>query len=343
MTNNIKQALYLTIDSLFFCLKYCNIIIKALKRGSPMTKNMLVLATERYKKLPAWLMTIIACLLVLFFLLLGELSASLLLALVALVAAVMQGGDTATFFETVTLFDNIYIMLAIAGAPAIILFFWLRWYEKRPFSSLGFFKKSWFAEIIKGWMIGMFLLSVSLLVSYLLGGLKLVSIDFSLQTILKVLIIIPFWFVQGGTEELLTRGWLLPLINKRTNLIFALVLTSSLFGILHLGNDHVTFLSILSITLSGLLMALYMLKTDNIWGAAGLHGAWNFTQGNIFGVAVSGTDAGASLFKFAVKPDSAQWISGGMFGTEGSLIASIVLMIGILVLLKQLRQEKLQK
>lgn len=308
-----------------------------------MTKKMLVLATERYKRFPAWLMTIVACLLVVVFVLLGELSASLLLGLVAYVAAIMQGGDTAAFIETVALFDNIYIMLAIAGAPAIVLFFWLRWYEKRPFSSLGFFEKSWFLEIVKGWMIGMLLLSISLLISYLLGGLNLVTVDFSVQTILKVLIIIPFWFVQGASEELLIRGWLLPLINKRTNLIFALALTSSLFGLLHLGNEHVTFLSILSITLSGLLMALYMLKTDNIWGAAGIHGAWNFTQGNIFGVAVSGTDAGASLFTFAVKPDSAQWISGGMFGTEGSLVASIVVMIGILILLKQLYQEKSKK
>lgn len=308
-----------------------------------MTKKMLVLATERYKRFPAWLMTIVACLLVVVFVLLGELSASLLLGLVAYVAAIMQGGDTAAFIETVALFDNIYIMLAIAGAPAIVLFFWLRWYEKRPFSSLGFFEKSWFLEIVKGWMIGMLLLSISLLISYLLGGLNLITVDFSVQTILKVLIIIPFWFVQGASEELLIRGWLLPLINKRTNLIFALALTSSLFGLLHLGNEHVTFLSILSITLSGLLMALYMLKTDNIWGAAGIHGAWNFTQGNIFGVAVSGTDAGASLFTFAVKPDSAQWISGGMFGTEGSLVASIVVMIGILILLKQLYQEKSKK
>ena len=151
---------------------------------------------------------------------------------------------------------------------------------------------------------------------------------------------IPFWFIQGGTEELLTRGWLLPIINKRSNLAIAIAVSSSLFGLMHLANAHVTFLSILSIILSGVFMALYMLKTDNLWGVAGLHGAWNFTQGNIYGLAVSGKSTGFSFFRFAAKPESADWISGGAFGTEGSLFASLVLLAGILFLAWQLKKEK---
>ena len=109
---------------------------------------------------------------------------------------------------------------------------------------------------------------------------------------------------------------------------------------MHLANAHVTFLSILSIILSGVFMALYMLKTDNLWGVAGLHGAWNFAQGNIYGLAVSGKSTGFSFFRFAAKPEAADWISGGAFGTEGSLFASIVLLAGILYLAWQLKKEK---
>ena len=186
----------------------------------------------------------------------------------------------------------------------------------------------------------MLIFSLALLLSYLFGGLELHSLDFSAGTILYVLSTIPFWFIQGGTEELLTRGWLLPIINKRSNLAIAIAVSSSLFGLMHLANAHVTFLSILSIILSGVFMALYMLKTDNLWGVAGLHGAWNFTQGNIYGLAVSGSSTGLSFFRFGAKPDAADWISGGAFGTEGSLFASLVLLLGILFLAWQLKKEK---
>ncbi|MGT2807184.1 CPBP family intramembrane metalloprotease [Streptococcus iniae] len=305
-----------------------------------MGKAILTLATKRYQKLPAWVMTLLACLMVLSFLFVGETAVSILFSIVGTLFFLVKMGSMFSFDQVVAMFDNIYVMLTMAGAPGFILYFWLKYYEKRPFSSLGFVKKIWKSEILKGWLVGTSLIIISFLTSYLLGGLSLVSVDFRPLTLLQILSLMPFWFLQGGTEELLTRGWLLPVIKSRTNLIIAIALSSSLFGILHIGNHHVTFLSILSISLSGVLMALYMIKTDNIWGVAGLHGAWNFTQGNIFGVAVSGTNAGSSLFRFQINPNSPEWISGGAFGTEGSLIASIVLMIGILILMKQLRQEK---
>lgn len=95
--------------------------------------------------------------------------------------------------------------------------------------------------------------------------------DFSLLIILYVLSLIPFWFIQSGTEELLTRGWLLPLLNRRFNLALAVGVSSGLFGLMHLLNAHVTFYSILCIILSGIVMTLYALKRDNIWGVSGLH------------------------------------------------------------------------
>ena len=99
----------------------------------------------------------------------------------------------------------------------------------------------------------------------------------------------------------MTRGWLLQTVTSKLNLSWGIAISSSLFSILHLGNQGVTALSLISIILVGVLMALYMLKTDNIWGVASLHGAWNFTQGNLVGVAVSGQNAGDSLLRFPTK------------------------------------------
>ena len=90
----------------------------------------------------------------------------------------------------------------------------------------------------------------------------------------------------------MTCGWLLQTVTSKLNLSWGIAISSSFFSILHLGNQGVTALSLISIVLVGVLLALYMLKTDNIWGVAALHGAWNFAQGNLVGVAVSGQDAG---------------------------------------------------
>ena len=302
-----------------------------------MKKRILELETTRYNKWPAWLMIILACLLVEVFFFGGTFLGGIVLGILILPFLIM---DTGGLCGAMAILSSLHLELAIFILPALANFAWVKWFEKRPISSLGFFKKKWFLEIVKGWGVGMLIFSLAFLMSYLFGGLELHSLDFSAGTILYVLSTIPFWFIQGGTEELLTRGWLLPIINKRSNLAIAIAVSSSLFGLMHLANAHVTFLSILSIILSGVFMALYMLKTDNLWGVAGLHGAWNFTQGNIYGLAVSGKSTGFSFFRFAAKPESADWISGGAFGTEGSLFASIVLLAGILYLAWQLKKEK---
>ena len=85
-------------------------------------------------------------------------------------------------------------------------------------------------------------------------------------------------------------------------------------------------------------MALYLLKTDTVWGVAGIHGAWNFAQGNLFGILVSGQPSGTSLMIF--MPQGHQgWLSGGSFGIEGSIMTSMVLLLLILYLAYQLKKE----
>ena len=137
----------------------------------------------------------------------------------------------------------------------------------------------------------------------------------------------------------MTRGWLLQTVTNRLNLSWGIAISSSLFSMLHLGNQGVTALSLISIVLVGVLMALYMIKTDNIWGVAALHGAWNFAQGNLVGVAVSGRDAGGSLLHFQARSGVPDWLSGGAFGLEGNIVTCLVLLVGIVILRLQLKKE----
>ena len=127
-----------------------------------------------------------------------------------------------------------------------------------------------------------------------------------------------------------TRGWLLTRIAARANLPLAIAISSSLFGFLHLGNSGVTFLSVLNIVLDGVLAGLLLVYTDSIWLVVAQHGTWNYVQGNLLGFQVSGTGADASIFSFTMGsgPD---WLTGGAFGAEGSIITTLVLLVSLVI------------
>ena len=144
--------------------------------------------------------------------------------------------------------------------------------------------------------------------------------------------------IQGGTEELITRGWLLPVMAEKSNKIIAIVVSSSLFGLLHIFNSGFTMFSLFNLILFGILETFYIIKTDNLWGAAGIHGAWNFAQGNLFGVLVSGSTAGSSLLRF-ISGNGPEWLTGGSFGAEGSAACTLVMLVTILILAYQLKKS----
>lgn len=215
----------------------------------------------------------------------------------------------------------------------IILFlfmFWVKVIEKNALSSLGFVKRNWLKYL--GWGILLSLLQMGVIaLVYQVSGIGSFELnELSLEPILFILGLFPFWLLQGGTEEVATRGWLLTRIAARTNLPLAIAISSSLFGILHLGNSGVTVLSVLNIVLDGVLAGLLFIYTDSIWLVVAQHGTWNYVQGNLLGFQVSGTGANASIFSFTMGsgPD---WLTGGEFGAEGSIITTLVLLVSLVI------------
>ena len=215
----------------------------------------------------------------------------------------------------------------------IILFlfiFWVKVIEKNALSSLGFVKRNWLKYLGWGIMFSLVQMGVIALIYQIsaIGSFELNEL--SLEPILFILGLFPFWLLQGGTEEVATRGWLLTRIAARTNLPLAIAISSSLFGILHMGNAGVTFLSVLNIILDGVLAGLFFIYTDSIWLVVAQHGTWNYVQGNLLGFQVSGTGADASIFSFTMGsgPD---WLTGGTFGAEGSIITTLVLLVSLVI------------
>ena len=226
-----------------------------------------------------------------------------------------------------------YILYYELFSFVIILFlfiFWVKVIEKNALSSLGFVKRNWLKYLVWGIVISLIQMGVIALVYQVSGIGSFVLNELSLEPLLFILGLFPFWLLQGGTEEVATRGWLLTRIASRANLPLAIAISSSLFGFLHLGNAGVTFLSVLNIILDGFLAGLLFIYTDSIWLVVAQHGTWNYVQGNLLGFQVSGTGADASIFSFTMGsgPD---WLTGGEFGAEGSIITTLVLLVSLVV------------
>ena len=220
------------------------------------------------------------------------------------------------------LFSFVFILL--------LFIFWVKVIEKNSLSTLGFVKKNWLKYLGLGILLSLLQMGVIALV-YQVGGIGTFELnELSLEPILFILGLFPFWLLQGGTEEVATRGWLLTRIAARTNLPLAIAISSSLFGFLHLGNSGVTFLSVVNIVLDGVLAGLLLIYTDSIWLVVAQHGTWNYVQGNLLGFQVSGTGADASIFSFTMGtgPD---WLTGGAFGAEGSIITTLVLLLSVVI------------
>ncbi|MGI4731006.1 MAG: CPBP family intramembrane glutamic endopeptidase [Janthinobacterium lividum] len=127
---------------------------------------------------------------------------------------------------------------------------------------------------------------------------------------------------SGFTEELITRGLIFRLLEQWLGSWAALAVSAALFGAAHLANPNASWLAAVSIALEAGIMlgALYML-TRRLWAAIGLHMAWNFAQGGIYGIPVSGFAMPGLLRD---QPAGSALLTGGAFGAEASLPAVVI-------------------
>jgi membrane protease YdiL (CAAX protease family) len=123
-------------------------------------------------------------------------------------------------------------------------------------------------------------------------------------------------------EELLFRGILFRWLEEFGGSWFALAATSALFGAAHIVNPNASALSSFAIALeAGLLLGGAYMLTRSLWMPIGLHAAWNFTQGFIWDVPVSGIDQEGLV---EARLSGPELLSGGAFGLEASIIAMVM-------------------
>jgi hypothetical protein len=139
-----------------------------------------------------------------------------------------------------------------------------------------------------------------------------------------------FLAVPAAAEEVLLRGYPMQAIAETRGPLAALVVTSAVFGALHIPNPNVTMIGTLNVTVAGMFLGVVYLKTLSLWWATGAHLGWNWTHGYLTDVPVSGLELmDAPLYEGAVSGPA--WLSGGAFGPEGSLVATAVVLVATTV------------
>ena len=173
----------------------------------------------------------------------------------------------------------------------------------------------------------------------LLAGTVLICSGFILLTVLNLTLIDLTYFsfydqifyfflftIVSLNEEIAIRGYILHNLSSSFNKYVALIISSLVFMIMHLGNPNIGILPLVNLFLAGIFLGIYTIHKNNLWFPIGAHLTWNYLQGPIFGFEVSGNKIN-SLFE--QKPNGHELLTGGNFGFEGSIILTLFLMISI--------------
>jgi membrane protease YdiL (CAAX protease family) len=216
-----------------------------------------------------------------------------------------------------------------------------RWLDKRSFESLGLkLDKHTLIDILAG--IGITFIQMGF-IYVLMQGLGWLTFegfawDFDpLNVVIREVItfFIAFIFV-GWNEELLSRGYHLQTIASGLNLFWGVIISSAVFGLLHLGNPNATWVSAAGIFFAGVYLAYGYIRTKQLWLSIGLHIGWNFFEGVVFGFPVSGLDIYALT---RIKVEGPEIWTGGAFGPEAGLIVLPSLILGaVLIYLYTMRR-----
>ena len=224
-----------------------------------------------------------------------------------------------------------------------------RFVDRRPFRDYGYRLSSrWLWDFAFGLLLGALLMTGIFTLELFLGWVEITGFMHAPagMTFIPAILTALFLFINVAfMEETLTRGYLLHNLAEGLNftfwtpaiaLILAWVLSSSIFGLMHLGNPHSTAISTINLIVAGLFLGLGYILTGDLALPIGLHLTWNLFQGNVFGFPVSGTSFNQASFIVIEQRGPELW-TGGAFGPEAGLIGDIAIAIGAILVLAWIR------
>ncbi|TAL90050.1 MAG: CPBP family intramembrane metalloprotease [Rhodanobacter sp.] len=188
-----------------------------------------------------------------------------------------------------------------------------------------------------GLVIGAVLFSLVVAVLWLAGSYHVTGTNPQVDWLPAVLV---SGIGAGIGEEIVVRGALFRIVEEGLGTWWALLISALFFGAAHIANPAATWWSSAAIAIeAGVLLALLYAVTRSLWTCIGLHAAWNITQGTVYGIPVSGTKANGWLVS---RRTGADWLSGGAFGAEASVVAlTLCLMLSVILLVIALRRHSI--
>lgn len=232
-------------------------------------------------------------------------------------------GETNIYFQ---MLNEVLMLVSGLIAACMVLGF-----RKLPFSGLGLSLKGWGRSLLRGALFVVFLYVVGFGLSLLLGAVEVVGFLFSPISLLVSLLL---YFFVAVTEEVIGRGFILGrMLDGGINKFVALFISAVLFSLMHLFNPNFAFVPFLNIMVAGCFLGASYIYTRNLCFPIALHWFWNWIQGSVLGYKVSGNEFSNENLLILHFPEE-NLINGGTFGFEGSILCSLLLVLGTVIILR---------
>lgn len=230
----------------------------------------------------------------------------------------MQEGSLPSLF-----LERLLMLIGYLSAAVLVL----RW-RNLPLSLLGMSLRGRGKDLLAGLGVAVLLYAVGFGTSLLMGTVEIASVQWVPRDLLGTLL---FFLLVAITEEVMLRGFVLGrMLSAGMNRFVALFLSSVLFSAMHLFNPNFALLPFVNILLAGCLLGASFLYTRNLCFPVVLHWFWNWLQGPVLGYEVSGMDSGETLL--TLRLTGSDLLTGGSFGFEGSLLCTVLLVVGTLAI-----------
>ncbi len=218
----------------------------------------------------------------------------------------------------------VYSLITIGGGVFLFKIIY-----KRRLCQMGLASKGWLTGLLYGFLFGAVSMGLIYAVLLLTGEAKVLGVDKA--KLLTFSMIIEFLSVgmMAFSEEVLMRGYLMTVLKTTRNKWVIFLAPSILFSLFHLMNPGISLLSLFNTFLAGMLFAYMFIKSGKVWLPSGFHIAWNFFQGDILGMNVSGNSQTAVI---DTKLGTNELLTGGNYGPEGGILVTCVLLLGLLYL-----------
>ena len=231
----------------------------------------------------------------------------------------MQEGSLPSLF-----LERLLMLIGYLSAAVLVL----RW-RNLPLSLLGMSLRGRGKDLLAGLGVAVLLYAVGFGTSLLMGTVEIASVEWVPRDLLGTLL---FFLLVAVTEEVMLRGFVLGrMLSAGMNRFVALFLSSALFSAMHLFNPNFALLPFVNILLAGCLLGASFLYTRNLCFPVVLHWFWNWLQGPVLGYEVSGMDSGETLL--TLRLTGSDLLTGGSFGFEGSLLCTVLLVVGTLAII----------